>query len=217
MKITYIFPSRSRVNAFFKCLDNIHQLSDSGDFEIICSLDLSDEVMNNETVLEGLKSYPKVSAYYGVSTGKISACNRECQRSTGGIIILLSDDMVIIKPGFDEDIREAAKDFSGLIHFPDGFQNEKLCTFPILTKDYLAIDGWIYQPRFYSVFADNFQQELAKNRGKYKFVNKYIVEHHHYRNGYGSPDLLMEYNDSRGMYQKDMLTYIELKKEFGLL
>lgn len=216
-RISFIFPSRERFQKFFSALDNIRDLSESDNYEVICALDADDEIMNNAFVKLKLQAYKNVSAFYGDSKTKIEACNKECMRATGDIIILTSDDMKYTLKGFDNIIREEANNYSGIIHFPDMLQNERLCTLPVMTKEYMDIDGWIYHPSFKSVFADNLQQELAKKREKYKFVMKHIIEHCHYRTGkHGEPDALMIHNDSKEMYIHDHEIYNQLRIEYGL-
>lgn len=214
-KITYIFPSRSRRVAFFKCVQNIIDLSASPAFEIICVLDVDDPEMHTEAVKAKIATFPCLTAYWGLSSGKIAACNRELDKISPEteIVILHSDDMVITKSGFDNDIREAAKDYSGIIHFPDGNKNRKL-TYPVLTKAYFELDKFIYHPDFISVYADDFQAYLAKKRKLYKFVALDILKHNHYRFGFGEPDDLMKHNDSGEMYKKDRDTFFKLKKTY---
>lgn len=95
-------------------------------------------------------------------------------------------------------------------------QNQRLITMPILHKDYLALDGFIYHPRFKSVCADDFQTELSKKRRQYKYVDKKIMEHRHYRNGFGEPDELMKHNDSGEFYKHDREVLTELREEYNL-
>lgn len=218
MFISFIFPSRQRPEKFYTAIDNICSLCASKRFEIVCVLDFDDIMYQHDNLIK-IQSLPEnVHCYFGNSTGKIHSCNRELDKISdeAQIICLHSDDFLITKYGFDNDIREAAKNFHGLIHFPDTFQNQNLCTYPILTKSYLGIDGWIYHPKFTSLYSDNFQTELAKKRGMYKFVNKQVISHNHWRNGKAEKDELYLRNDCNEMYIKDNEVYLELKKEYEL-
>lgn len=214
-KITYIFPSRSRPVKFFAALDNIAQLSAQNNYEVIAVLDTDDLTMNNQSVKDKLMLYPNVKPFYRLSLSKVDAINRELWRISPDtdIVCCHSDDMIFIKPGFDLDIKEASRGFNGLIHFPDQIQKERLVTYSITTKDYLDIDGWIYNPRILSVYCDNFQMELAKKRGKYKFVNEKILEHRHPYWGYGTKDELLLKEET---YSQDKATLDELKNEYQL-
>lgn len=215
MKITYIYASRSRPDKFFAALDNIFSLSFLHNFEIIAALDYDDPIMNNDEVRERLLWYhPKVKPYYGISTGKVNAINREIGNISKdtSIVCCHSDDMVFIKRNYDLDIIEAFKNFSGLVHFPDQVKR-KLCTYAMLSKDYLDLDGWIYHPKFISVYCDDFQQQLAIKRGRYKFVDKKILEHRHHFWGFGPQDELSKQTDSMMVYAEDSATLNELKND----
>ena len=216
-KISYIFPCRDRFEKFFATLNNIRELSESDNYEVICPLDENDPILNNEYVKIKLRSYKNVTAYYGESEGKISACNREAFRATGQIMCLQSDDMVWTEKGFDNIIREAAKGYSGLIHFPDQRLNEQLITYPIMTRDYFDMFGYFYHKDYLSVYADMEQMEVAKELGKYKYVDRNIIRHEHYRGGYGEPDSLMKHNERAEFYLHDREVYNQRKLiNFGL-
>lgn len=211
VKILYKFPSRSRPSKFFACLDNIQALSRHNDFEILASFDLDDSTMANPEVRDRLKQYPKVKAYYGSCNTKVEAINKDMVfAGPWDILVVWSDDMVAIKEGFDLDIINGFQDFSGLLHFPDGFANERLCTLPIMDRNYFDIDNWIYHPDFLSVYCDNFQQDLAKRRGRYKFNGQRIVTHQHSMWGFGRHDALVLRNENRENYEKDRLTWQRL-------
>lgn len=213
MRITYNFASRERPDKFFACLENITSMARHDDYEIVCTLDVDDLSMCNTEVRDMISKYPKVKAYFGISKNKIDAINKNVSFATGEIICNHSDDMVFIKEGFDLDILEAFKDFKGLVHFPDQRVGAKLITYAMMHKEYLDIDGWIYNPNFDSVYADNYQQELSKRRKKYKFVGKRILDHRHSLWGYGKPDALLKKTENPLVYKKDRETYHRLLKE----
>lgn len=220
MKVTYIFPSRSRPAKFFKCLDNIHSLSESDNFEVIAVLDTDDEKMNLKEIKDKIEFYPKVRYYFGVSTGKIDAVNRELDKISTDteIVCLESDDFIFTKQGFDNDIREVFADgFRGLAHFPDKHVNKKLITYPIMHIDYLKRFGYIYHPDYFSVRCDSEQMEVAELLGQYKYVDKQIMEHLHYRWNLDVADELMKINENSAMYRHDKLVYTKRKLiNFGL-
>lgn len=223
MTILFKFASRSRPEKFFKVLDSIvNNLSNKNDYHILCSFDIDDvyfkvPFIDNEFI-QKVGTYKNISSYFGISKGKCDAINRDIALAQEwNVLINVSDDMPFIKYGFDDYIRSEYKNgFTGLLHTPDGLQNERLCTLAIMDRKYYEIDNFIYHSQFVSVYSDNFQTDLAKKRGMYKFVNNQIVVHEHYRAGYGVADELMQRNDSREMYEKDRITYEQLKKEYGL-
>lgn len=189
------------------------------DFIISLTLDIYDKTVIGDTFRDRLKPFgSKVLPMYGFSKSKVDAINKNVW-TVGSFSILCthSDDFIFTKKGFDVDIIEAFQNFSGLVHFPDGRVNEKLCTYPIMSKDYYDKFSYVYHPEYKSVFCDNEQTEVAKLLGQYKYVDKHIMQHQHYRAGYGQPDELMKRNDSPEMYEHDGRIYYERKaNNFGL-
>jgi len=211
MKILYKFPSRSRPHKFFAALNNIHSLAKHDDFEVLATLDRDDATMTDASVVDRMRSIPKLRWYFGVSNSKIEAINRDMQfAGEFDILLVHSDDMEFTMPGFDLEILKAFEDFRGLVHFPDQVAGNRLITYPMMHQDYFLRDCWIYHPDFKSVYADNFQQDLAKRRGMYKFVNLPILMHKHSMWGYGVHDALMLRNENGENYHKDKLTWQRL-------
>lgn len=217
MRLLIKLPSRERVEKFFAALDNITNNIRTDNYEILASLDIDDGVMTTEGVKAALQQYPKVTAVWGTSKTKVEAVNADIWMIKGwAIIIVVSDDMFFTKKHFDDNIFKAADGFSGLIHFPDGHANERLCTLPIMTKDYYDLFGYIYHPDFKSVYCDNFQQDVAIKLGKYKFVNENIVQHQNPIWGYGQPDALFRRNENPANYKIDEETYHRLQEEYAV-
>lgn len=213
-KILYNFPCRFRKDKLFAAIENILSMSRHDNFLIQLTLDIDDNVLNTPKVKHDIDSYGnKVKAYYGFSTSKINAVNKNVSLCPDADIICThSDDMWFIKEGFDLDILEAFEGYSGLVHFPDQIAKEKLITYAMMSKDYYDLDGFVYNPAFLSVYADNWQQDVAKQRGKYKFVDKQILEHRHFIWGYGVMDELSKLTENPVTYAEDKATYEALKK-----
>lgn len=209
-KILYKFPTRERPEKAFAAIDNIISMSRHDNYEILLTLDIDDESMRGDEVKVRIASYDgKVRAIWGTSEGKIHACNRDMEFAGEFYILCLhSDDQWFVKEGFDLDILQAFESsFSGLVHFPDSFVNERLCTYAMISKDYFDRFGYIYNLEFYSVYADNELQDVAKILNKYKYVNKHIFEHRHFVHGYGGRDDLLKRTEDPANYARDKAIY----------
>ena len=208
-RICFIFASRERPEKFFKCLDNIQDNSMSENYFVWAKLDTDDP--KADEYRKRIDEYPELTVKWGLSEGKIHAINRDLEDLPDFYILCNhSDDMVFTEFGFDDVIRQ----YCGLddfVHFPDGYAEERVCTYSIFGKDYFKRFGYIYHPDYFSVYSDNEQTDVAKILGKHKFVNKRILRHEHPVAGYGKPDALLRRTEAAEFYQKDRQTYLRRK------
>lgn len=184
MNILYNFASRSRPSKFFATLDNIIGNATHPDYFIVCTLDIDDVSMNTKEVRDKIAEYPKVIPYWGFSTGKIDAINKNvCFAPAWTILVNVSDDFVFLKHGFDTQIIEYMNQFfpdgDGFLHLPDGAVNHRLCTLSILGKPYYDRFGYIYHPDYKSVYCDQEATEVAKILGKHVYVDNQLFVHNH--------------------------------------
>jgi hypothetical protein len=155
--------------------------------------------MNNETVREKMKNYPRLKPVWGTSKSKIDAINKNVY--LGGdwsVVINVSDDLSFKKEGFDLDIIEAFDKWGldSILHFPDGHVNERLITQSIMGRKYYDRFGYIYHPSYKSVYCDNEQQDVAKALGCYHYIPIPIFVHEHHIWGYGPADDLLRKTES---------------------
>lgn len=212
-KILFKFPSRSRPNKFFAILDKVYELGQGHSWSVLATFDEDDRAMNNRNIWYKLRQYDdKVIVVYGISSGKINAINRDLENAGDfDIIVLLSDDMHPKIGFFEEIIKAYATGFSGLTHFPDGVVNERLCTFTVMDKKFFDMLGWLYDPAYDSVYADNALHDLAVLLGRYQYIPIQIVKHLHPCYGMAATDDLYKRNEDPKLYGKDHNTYIMQK------
>lgn len=217
MKILYKFPSRSRPIKFFKTLDNIISKASHDDYHILCTLDLDDETMNDRLVTDRLDKYHKVSYVYGNNTGKIDAINADMDLMTDwDICVVMSDDMVIKRAGFDLEIIRAFEtyfpDTDGIVHFKDGPYGERLMGLNVQGRKFYERFGWLYCPEYKSLWCDNEQMDTGKMLGKYVYIGDtpQWIEHCHPAHVPG-----LEYDDllrkTESYYREDEQTYLRRK------
>lgn len=173
-RILYNFASRSRPVQFARGWKSIRDLSSSDNFDILGKVDHDDpDVMNY--------AFQPINLIFGKSRNKVHAINRDLDRfmcPEWDILVNMSDDMVFTVPGFDDIIRKhMTGDF--LLHFPDGFANERMITMSIMSKGYFDKFGYVYHPSYKSLFCDNEAMDVAKILGAYKYVDQQIFEHLH--------------------------------------
>jgi hypothetical protein len=214
MKLTYSFPSRSRPVKFFAALDNIRSMSHSGNYEVIAKLD-DDDKQFTQRFKDRLSEYPEVIVKWGKSKNKVHAVNRDLEGMTGEILLCHSDDMVMIKRGFDNFIRDQYKNFDGLLHLPDGYAGARVCTYSIMHVNYYKRFGYIYNPEYISMWCDNEQTVVAKMLNKYKYINEQIFQHEHPVLGHVPKDEM--YMRDGKYYRAEEITYKKRESQnFGL-
>lgn len=183
-KIIFKYPSRSRPERFFNCLDSlVANINDPYNYLISCTLDEDDMTMNKQEVVDRIMEYKNIEIRWGLSDSKIHAVNRHIPEEYDfDIIIVHSDDMVFTQYGFDTMIRVDMithfPEMDGLLHYPDQDAGSALATM------YIAGRKWweyrhkkIYHPSYKSLFCDNEEMEVAIRMGKYKYCG-YPINFH---------------------------------------
>lgn len=209
--LLFKFATRSRPDKFKAAIDNIAKLA-TQPYHVRISADADDATMFNFAMMRWIGERPELSIRYGTKVSKIEAVNRDMDiLPDWDIVVGMSDDMEFTVKGFDEQIRAAfGGDYDQLVHFPDGYVNEKLVTLPIMGRAYYERFGYIYHPTYKSLFCDNEQMDVAISLGKYKYVNQNIFKHQHAAWIGGPVDPLLK--ETQSFYQEDQINYIRRKK-----
>lgn len=203
--ILFKLPTRSRPDKFKATIANIINLA-TGPYKIIVTADADDLTMYNYSILKWVGDRPDVSIRYGSKVSKIEAVNRDIPQDGWDILVVVSDDMVFTKKGFDEDIAAAFdNNLDQLIHFPDGYVNEKLVTLPIMGRTYYERFEYVYHPDYKSLWSDNEQMEVAKQMGCYKYVDAKLYRHDHPAWTGGHVDEQLK--ETQAYYREDEVTY----------
>jgi glycosyltransferase involved in cell wall biosynthesis len=114
------------------CLDTL---------EVILVVDADD----NQTLEFGYAGFPlkRIVVQPGLSMGALNMAGYEA--ATGDYLMLLNDDVIVRTQGWDEKILATFKTFADgivLVHVNDKIFEEKLCTFPFLSRSYCQLaDG----------------------------------------------------------------------------
>lgn len=216
MKILFKFPSRSRPEKFFACIENIIEMARHDDYSIQATLDADDSTMTTDEVKERISLYPNVKAFWGLSKNKIDAINRDMEFSgEWDVVCVHSDDFWIDSPGFDKSIVENMQKFfpdtDGVLHYPDQKAGNRLITYSILGRKYFERRGHLYNTCYDSVYADNEFTDISKLLGKYQYIPERRITHRHSIWGWGPPDELLLKTEDKAVYAKDHQTYINNK------
>jgi hypothetical protein len=157
----------------------------------------------------------------GISDSKIHAINRPLKFDyyPWDILLTFSDDMRFTLHGWDAWVREQFSDgdTDKFIHFYEKDSGDRVSVMDVVGRDYYNRDGWIYNPEYLSLFCDEEKTEVARLRGKYKFVGTTIFEHVNPRtSGKGLEDKLLREQQAIG-WTVDQATFLKRKSiNFGL-
>lgn len=211
MKFLFKLTSRSRPIGFFKALDSIiSNLTDKENYTILCTLDTDDKTMNTLEIKNKLSHYHNTVVSWGKSCNKIHAINRGIMLiNDWEILINVSDDFIFIENGFDDTIRNDMQahfaDTDGCLHYNDGNQKDKVCSLSIMGKKYFNRFGYIYYPRYQSMFADDDFAFLARGMGRIKYMGdeKIIFKHLHPSFALADTDDQYKQQSTPEIYQQD--------------
>lgn len=210
-KILVKYPTRSRPVQFFETLGiAIEKANNPENIEFLISID-DDDVSMRDVIKDNITS----QTISGQSVSKIHACNRDIDKAKTewDILVLMSDDMICQSQCWDDIIRQRFETtLDKVVHYNDGYTADKLCTMCIMGKDYYNRFGYIYNPEYISLWADNEYTEVAKLLGRYEYDPMILFKHEHPMNAKKPYDTLMRKNES--FYHIDKKTY-ERRKQQG--
>lgn len=135
--------------------------------------------------------------------------NSSClSKSSGEIVILINDDMVIRTQDWDNIVRELDSRFDDKVYLGYGndlFKGAQLCTFPILSRKTCEVLERPFPVNYRGAFIDYHLLDIFKRLSKAGhericYLENLVFEHLHYRTGKGSFD---ETYQKRGRYDDD--------------
>lgn len=211
MKFLINFPSRSRPERFHACMDNLAQCFTN--YQVAVKVDRNDPTLRQYLS----KAYPEILLYIGHSKTKVEAINRDIPLHDWEIIVNTSDDILWRLNAGDEIVNSYEPDT--FLHFPEPYaesqaekrKKESICVCSIMDRVYFDRFGYIYNPEYKSLWCDNEATEVAKNLGRYKFVNKVIFEHMHPAAGKATKDHQYKFTESFGAVDKQ--TFLTRKEK----
>lgn len=209
--ISIIYPSRSRSGIASPTIERwLNNAKDTDNIEFILSVDIDDPQ---------LRLYKSISTNYSIqlhvakNKSAIEAINRATRKSTGNLIIVISDDFICEA---DWDVKllgelEGKVDF--IVKTKDGIQ-PTLITLPIMDRKYYDRFGYVYEKGYFHMFCDEEMTTVGHMLGR--VINSDIVfEHIHYSTGKFQKDSISVKNDKTWTQGKKHFNE-RLKTNFGI-
>lgn len=185
MKISLLHPSRGRPEKSIKTVTEWMDKSGYEDVELIVSVDFSDPEKGKYT------NYYSSDAWVFLNTSVVEATNRAAEKSTGDILVYLSDDFkcphdwgqLIIKE-FENENRPL------LIKVDDCLQgfDVPVLTIPIMNRALYEKLGYFWHPEYKSMHVDVDLYYTCMNIGAIKKCRHLKFPHEHHSVGKAEND-----------------------------
>lgn len=215
MRLLIKYPTRQRPLLFRQTVGHwIKLLANAADTSILITCDSDDWTMGDPEMRRFISALPiDCSVVYGTSRSKVEAINRDMAgyMRPWDILLLASDDMTPVVPGYDERIRAAFQSggLNNLLWISDGRQN-RICTIACMGRPYYDRYGYIYHPAYKSLWCDNEQTDQAIADGALLREPCLIRNDSPDWGGFVPRDALYARNNA--LYRTDKRTYLQRKK-----
>jgi hypothetical protein len=199
--------------------------SDQNQYEYILSIDKDD------AQIDCYKSQFKetgIKLLINENRSMIDAVNNAAKLSTGDCLIVVSDDFGCPKD-WDVEIKNTSGRLSGLVttHLNEPAENFAIMiddcingnqsgcmTLPIISRGIYEKLGHIYNPRYFSMFADNELHDVCKKNG-WLIYSDLKFEHRHFINGKNPKDHTYNRENSQSAWDLGKKIYEQRKaKDF---
>lgn len=209
LKISLLLPTRGRSYLLNRLLESISDYScDINHLEIVLYLD-NDDYFNYDIVCNRLNIVKNIGP-----RETMGAYNTSCLKiSSGNIIMLMNDDLVVQTRGWDQKIRSVFQIFPDEIFmaYPNDMERANLSTFPIMSRKTCDIIGFPFPKEYESLFIDDHifdifirLKKLGHNRLYY--LDDVKLDHRHFIDGKVRPDASYTHKNR----YKDYITFISL-------
>lgn len=184
-------------------------LADKGfDLEIIVSID------NDDTKTDQYRQNYGDLVIQNPNRSAVDAVNRAAEKSTGDLLIVVSDDFACFKGWTHKLERLFLGKKNRLLKVFDGTQTY-IVTIPIMDRDYYQSQGYVYFPDYKHMFCDTDITHVADVTKRLFIRNDILFRHNHY-------SVLKEQKDEVGLradltWNQGKTTYLtRVHQRFGL-
>jgi hypothetical protein len=190
-RISLLLPTRGRVKLVERFLQSVIAQSNHVELiEVVLCVD------DDDTESHGIKSSQLALKTIVVPRQTMGAYNSIClKNATGEITIAVNDDVVVRTQGWDDKVRALDARYPDGIYLGYGndlFKGEKVCTFPIMSRETCQALAEPYPEIYKGAFIDVHLMDIFRRlekRGypRMVYAEDIIFEHVHYRT---NPELL---------------------------
>jgi hypothetical protein len=190
--VSVLLPTRGRPDSARRFMKSALDLASRPDqIEVVLCVD-DDDPASHDLDQPGLS----VTRMIGPRRS-MGSYNSECLKaSSGKVVLLANDDMVIRTRGWDGVIRDLDARFPDGVYLGYGndlFKGARVCTFPILSRIACDIVGDPFPVEYQGAFIDTHLMDIFKRlerigETRLVYLDHLILEHMHYRTGKSQKD-----------------------------
>ena len=163
VRFSLIHPSRGRVNMARETIAEWRgAASGRCEYEYLLSIDADDP---NGDAYAAMAKESRVDLLVNRNRSMVDAVNRAAQRSTGDVLIVVSDDFGC-PPEWDLAIAAAIGDRKNIAVLVDDAIEGRIMTLPIVDRAFYESAGHVYHPDYISMFSDDDLTEHARQSGR---------------------------------------------------
>jgi mannosyltransferase OCH1-like enzyme len=162
------------INSF---LDNAHN---KDNIYFVITVDINDELTNNNKVIEQLNSYKNLTICQANTESKVDAYNLHIDPVQFDILILSSDDMIVMQKSYDQIIIDTMNkhfpDLDGVLWF-DTTDSQRTNTLAIIGKKLYDQIKPIYKYCYTSYYCDDEFGQVTMKLGKMIRIEQTLIQH----------------------------------------
>jgi len=222
-KISLLCPSRGRPNDMERLIKSVAATATKPSrVEILLYIDDDDpEKFNYLVAHKNLTIDPEVGQLLNVdmlvdeplTTPLIN--NILADRAQGDVLLIANDDQVFVDKNWDVRIDEEAAKYPDDIYcmwFNDGRYQEKICTFPILSRKWVDTLGYIEPFLFEHFNCDLWTWQIGQMIDRLHYIPDILVEHLHPDTGKAEADETTERNLKGGRPDRDRTIFAKFER-----
>jgi hypothetical protein len=173
MSVAVVCPSRERPQ---RCSAMIESMVNTSDAHALVYFDEDDSTHPPVGAWNG----PRVRTLLGPRIGRGASINALCQTFRDyRCYLLVSDDIVFSRTGWDQEVEAAMDSFGddiGLVHLSTGI-DAGFCNWPCVSRKWVDAVGWFNPPTLRSYCQDTALQVMAEALGRIRYIEPPVLIH----------------------------------------
>lgn len=196
-KISLLCPTRQRPSQAWRLILSVLQTAQIPErVEVLFYLDADDPTRENyiqqfQNQALTLKTLGRCLFVVGEPIGISKAWNELAQQAQGDLLIMAADDQTYNTPGWDIRLDQEVQKYRDRIFcmwFNEGHWGAKLCTFPIVSRQWYSTLGYFTTGMFECLYDDLWITDIAKRVNRLHYIPDVLTEHFHWSYGKSTID-----------------------------